>query len=63
MRADRLVAITLLFHESCLPFVKSLMPGRYHIIEPDNCHSRHLMAAKNAITWPYPEIFTLTRPQ
>ena len=36
MRADRLVAITLLLHESCLPFVKSLMPGRYHIIEPDN---------------------------
>lgn len=36
MRADRLVALVLVFHESRLPFVKSLIPGRYHIIEPDN---------------------------
>jgi len=29
-------AFTLRFHESRLPFVKSLIPGRYHIIGPDS---------------------------
>ncbi len=30
--------------------------------QEDICHTRHKMAAKNGITWPRPEIFTLTLP-
>jgi predicted DNA-binding transcriptional regulator YafY len=29
-------AFTLHFHEGCLPFLKSLIPGRYRILEPGN---------------------------